>query len=442
MKRDLVEHLCCPACRADLTLSVEHEQAGGIETGSLDCDACRRTYPILRGVPRFVASDGYVRSFSYEWSRWNDVQLDVINGRMESEETFVEKTGFTPQDLRGKLVLDVGCGAGRFLDIVTRWGGRGVGIDYSFAVDAAQDTLGRRRNADVIQADVFALPFKDDVFDIIFSIGVLHHTKDTRSAFLRLPRHLKDGGQIAVWLYYYTDQLYNRASDFWRSIFSRVPTGIAYAWCWLLVVLFSRLYMSRLMQRAPFHHIQRLLPINKHPVFRWRVLDTFDWYTPRFQDKDCSPARVIGWCTEAGLRELELLDFPTSVRGRRDDARAFPVLQSALPKADATRFVVFGAGSAGLAAIRRLQAVGLSHRIVAVCDNDSQKLGKTFESHRVQRFDRFERNSYDFVIVASLPGKADISRQLCAAGLVPKRDFGTVEFVTDTALPLVRAAAA
>ncbi len=198
MKRDLVEHLCCPACRADLTLSVEAEQAGGVESGSLGCDSCRRSYPIVRGVPRFVESDGYVKSFSYEWNRWNDVQLDVVNGRAESEETFIEKTGLRPEDVRGKLVLDVGCGAGRFADVVNRWGGRVVGIDYSFAVEAAQHTLGRQRHVDVVQADVFALPFKDDVFDVIFSIGVLHHTKDTRQAFLQLPRHLKDGGAIAV----------------------------------------------------------------------------------------------------------------------------------------------------------------------------------------------------------------------------------------------------
>ena len=95
MKRDLVEHLCCPACRADLTLSVEAEQAGGVESGSLGCNSCRRSYPIVRGVPRFVESDGYVKSFSYEWNRWNDVQLDVVNGRAESEETFIEKTGLT-----------------------------------------------------------------------------------------------------------------------------------------------------------------------------------------------------------------------------------------------------------------------------------------------------------------------------------------------------------
>ncbi len=442
MKKDLVEHLCCPTCRADLALEVETEQAGGVETGSLGCDSCGRSYPILRGVPRFVQSDGYVKSFSYEWNRWNDVQLDIVNGRAESEDTFIEKTGLRPKDVRDKLVLDVGCGAGRFLDVVTRWGGRVIGIDYSFAVEAAQMTLGRQRDVDIIQADVFALPLKDDLFDVIFSIGVLHHTKNTRDAFLKLPRHLKDGGTIAVWLYYYTDQLYNLATDYWRSIFCRVPTRIAYAWSWLLVVLFSRLYKSRLMRRAPFWHVPRVLPVNTHPDFCWRVLDTFDWYTPRFQDKGCSPARVIRWFSEAGLRGLELLDFPTSVRGRRNDAQTLPVLQSVLPAADTTRFVVFGAGAAGLATIRQLQSLDLADRVVAVCDNSPAKLGTVFADHTVQRFDHLDRGDYDFVIVASLPGRAAISEQLLAAGLVAKRDFGTLEFVTNTALPLIRATAA
>ncbi|HMF61124.1 MAG TPA: methyltransferase domain-containing protein, partial [Vicinamibacterales bacterium] len=184
MKRDLLQWICCPACRNDFALEVSSGDATAVAEGTLTCTACEASYPILRGVPRFVGNDGYVGTFSYEWNKWSRVQFDPANGGRESEDTFTEKTGFTPDDLRGKLVLDVGCGAGRFLEIASRWGARTIGVDFSFAVEASQANLGDRPNVDVIQADVFHLPFRDDIFDRIFSIGVLHHTRDTREAFL------------------------------------------------------------------------------------------------------------------------------------------------------------------------------------------------------------------------------------------------------------------
>lgn len=442
MTPDLVRLLCCPDCADDLTLAAAGTVDGRVEEGALVCRGCAASYPIVRGVPRFVDSDGYVGSFSYEWNRFNQVQLDTANGRTESEDTFIEKTGLHPEDLRGKVVLDVGCGAGRFLDIASRWGAKVVGIDFSYAVEASQNNLRSRPNVNVIQADVFRLPFKPAVFDVIFSIGVLHHTRDTRAAFLRLPPLMKNGGTLAVWLYYYTDPVYRAASDFWRAIFSRVPHRLAYAWCWLLVRLLAPLYTSALMKRAPFWHLPRLVPVNTHPDFQWRVLDTFDWWTPRYQDKDCSPARVLGWCHEAGLRDMEVLDYPTSVRARRDDAQHMPILHDTLPQVADARFVIFGAGAGGDHAIRTLMAAGRSRQIVAVCDNSPAKLGTTLRGHTICAFDTLARETYDFVIIASLPGRAAITRQLQGAGLVDRRHFGTVEYVVDTVLPVTELLAA
>lgn len=439
MKTDLLQWICCPACKHDLTLEVSVGDVATVTEGALQCAPCGRRYPIVRGVPRFVAHDGYVGSFSYEWNKWSRVQFDPANGRTESEDTFTEKTGFTPGDLEGRLVLDVGCGAGRFLEIASRWGGRAIGVDFSFAVEASQANLGHRPNVDVIQADVFHLPFKDDVFDVIFSIGVLHHTRDTREAFLSLPRHLKNGGEIAVWLYYYTDQLYNRASDFWRRVVRGWPNGAIYAFCWTLCLLCSRLYMQPFMSRRPWGHLRRVLPVNTHPDWHWRVLDTFDWYSPMYQDKDCSPERVVSWCREGRLRDVEILSFPTSVRARKDVSEQLPLVK-ALPDLASRRLVVFGAGAAGALAFEELRRLGFAGQVVAVCDNDPAKAGTTFEGHRVQAFRDLARDGYDHVVIASQYGLTAISAQLRESGLVDKRDFFSVGFLENLG-PLLRLAA-
>jgi SAM-dependent methyltransferase/uncharacterized protein YbaR (Trm112 family) len=422
MKRDLTTVLCCPDCRSDLVLVDETPTQSEVESGSLGCRTCGVLYPIVRGVPRFVESDAYVGSFSYEWNRWNTVQLDSANGGHESEETFREKTGFTPSDLKGKLVLDVGCGAGRFLDVVSSWGATAIGVDLSFAADAAHRTLGARPGVSVVQADVNRLPFRPQTFDAIFSLGVLHHSRDTREAFLHLPPLLKDDGEIAVWLYYYTDQLYNLASDAWRLILRPLPTWAVYAWSWLLVTLFSDLWLKPVMSRRPWLHLRRLLPVNTHTDRQWRVLDTFDWYSPRYQDKACSPARVVSWCREAGVRDVRVLTFPTSIRGRRDPNGRLPLVRWDVPDVRESRVLLFGAGAAGEQMLHFLEMMAPG-RVVGVVDNDPSKAGLTLGRFQVQAFAAVPREAYDVVVIASLPGLQPISAQLTAAGLTANRDF-------------------
>jgi SAM-dependent methyltransferase len=422
MKRDLTTVLCCPDCSSDLVLVDETPTHPEVERGSLGCRTCGVLYPIVRGVPRFVASDAYVGSFSYEWNRWNTVQLDSANGGHESEDTFREKTGFTSAELKGKLVLDVGCGAGRFLDVVSQWGGTAIGVDLSFAVDAAHRTLGARPGVSVVQADVNRLPFRPQTFDAIFSLGVLHHSRDTREAFLHLPPLLKDDGEIAVWLYYYTDQLYNLASDAWRLLLRPLPTWAVYAWSWLLVTLFSDLWLKPVMSRRPWLHLRRLLPVNTHTDRQWRVLDTFDWYSPRYQDKACSPARVVSWCREGGVRDVRVLTFPTSIRGRRDPKGRFPLVRWDVPDVRECRVLLFGAGAAGEQMLHFLEMVAPG-RVVGVVDNDPAKAGLTLGRFQVQGFAAVPRDAYDVVVIASLPGLQPISAQLAAAGLTPNQDF-------------------
>ena len=422
MKRDLVKLLCCPDCKAELTLQDGTPELAAVETGGLVCAHCEVTFPIVRGVPRFVGTDQYVASFSYEWNRWNQVQLDIANGRRESEETFAEKTGFTPEELHDKLVLDVGCGAGRFLDVASRWGATVIGIDLSFAVEASQKNVGSRSNVSVVQADVFRLPFRDATFDAIFSIGVLHHSRDTREAFLQLPRLLKAGGDLAVWLYYYEDRLYNAASDFWRAILRPFPASVVYAWSWLIVTLFSGLWARPIMSRRPWGHLRRILPVNTHPDRHWRILDTFDWYSPRYQDKDCSPSRVLAWCREGGIRDVRLLDFPTSIRGRRDIAGVLPLVRWTIPDLREKRTLIFGAGAAGRQALELLRRFAPAS-VVGIVDNDPGKHGLVIAGYTVAPFAAVARETYDVVVIASLPGRHAIGAQLDAAGLVVDRDY-------------------
>src|SRR5581483_11988113 len=121
-------------------------------------------YPVVREIPRFVAGDFYTRSFSFEWNVHNTTQMDTHRTDGWSEQTLREKTGLTPEQVRGKLVLDAGTGVGRFAEILTRWGATVVGADLSFSVEAANGHFNDRRDIMLCQADIGALPFRPGTF--------------------------------------------------------------------------------------------------------------------------------------------------------------------------------------------------------------------------------------------------------------------------------------
>ena len=272
------------------------------------CTAAGVSYPVSGGVPRFVAQDGYVSNFSLEWTRHAKTQLDTATTH-ESEDTFRAKTGFAPEDLKKKTVLDAGCGMGRFADVAERWGARVVGVDLSFSVDAARRNLRGRENVAILQANLYDLPFAPESFDYVYSIGVLPFTPDPAKAFAAIARLVKPGGSLAVWVYE-RNPLF-RISDGYRRVTTKMPQPTLYNLCRVAGPLY---YVHKLPLVGRVSRVA--LPISMHPKWKWRVLDTFDWYSPVYQWKHTYP-EVARWFEQAGYDNLKLLDPPLSIRGRR-----------------------------------------------------------------------------------------------------------------------------
>ncbi len=292
--------LVCPYCSGSLDLKTDLTEGTEIKEGSLTCQKCSRKFPVTKFIPRFVESDKYVDIFGFEWNKFHDVQMDILNNTDESERTFKWKTGWAPEDIKGRLILDVGLGAGRFADIVSRWGGEVVGIDLSFAVDAAYKNIGQRSNVHIIQADLFYLPFKKGIFDSIYSIGVLHHTPDTEKAFKSIVQYIHNKGELVVFLYAYGH--YHYFSDIWRKFTVKLPIKIMY-YISSIAVPFYYAYKVPLFGKA----VQFFLPISNCKKWKGRWLDTFDWYSPKYQWKHTWP-EVYRWFEEEGFTDIKLLD--------------------------------------------------------------------------------------------------------------------------------------
>jgi SAM-dependent methyltransferase len=301
---DLSRLLGCTTCRSPLQL---HE-------GDYRCPGCGGTFPLVRGVLRFVDKQNYAENFGYQWQAFATAQLRP----QAAEREFQRRTGLRQEDLYGKIVLDVGCGMGRFADVATRWGATVIGIDLSAAAEVAARNLADRDFV-ALQADVFSLPFLPDSFDFIYSLGVLHHTPDCEAAFKGLIRYLKPGGTISIWLYSGYNNWY-RFSDFYRKFTWRIPAKQLHAF--FRIVVPALYWIDRGLRSIPLigpiiaSAVAHVLPVNRSPYPVLRILDTLDWYSPKYQSKH-TYEQVFRWFESCGLEQLTVGETPIAVKGSR-----------------------------------------------------------------------------------------------------------------------------
>lgn len=278
--------------------------ADGSQLTLADGEAAR----IVNHVPRFVPHDHYAGSFSFQWDAYQATQLDSAQNSTLTMDEVYDKASLTPELVKGKVLLDAGVGTGRHSEVFAQWGAEVVGIDLSTSVDVAYGNLRRFENAVVLQANIGNLPFKPNSFDIISSIGVLHHTPDTKEYTSKLVPLLKDGGMLTIWLY---SLKFSRRKR-WIPMTSTLPHDAFHDWCEWIV------QWQRDQPENPwFRAASTLMPFRSdHPTFERAVLAVFDGYTPVYHGVH-APDEVVQWFEEFGLTDIKLGATETSVSGRK-----------------------------------------------------------------------------------------------------------------------------
>jgi 2-polyprenyl-3-methyl-5-hydroxy-6-metoxy-1,4-benzoquinol methylase/uncharacterized protein YbaR (Trm112 family) len=289
MNRKLLEILVCPKCAGglDLTPSTTDE----VREGQLSCRDCTVRFPISNGIPRFVPVDNYAASFGYQWNRFRKEQLDSYNGTTLSVDRFWSETGWDREELKGKWVLDAGCGAGRFLEVASSTESEVVGIDISSAVDAAASSLERRENVHLIQASIYELPFRDETFDFVYSIGVIQHTPDPAASLQAVASKLKRGGKFSVTIYprkpwtklfskYWIRPITKRMKKerLLSMIEKAMPVMFRITDVLFRLPLVGRVFMFTIPVANYVHEKQ----LSRDQRYAWAILDTFDMLSPYY----------------------------------------------------------------------------------------------------------------------------------------------------------------
>ena len=317
MRPALLDILACPVCDPDQELTLQDgATARGDEVieGTLACAKCDRAWPVRDGIPRFVAAtDDYAGGFAFQWRIWRTVQIDRLNGHTLSEDRLLHDSDWSPDWIRGKLILDAGCGAGRFSDVLGKFGARVVAVDLSEAIDSCRETCGHHGAAvECVQASIYALPFRRHIFDGVHCAGVIQHTPDPRRTIESLPSFLRSGGRLAF--NFYEKSLSRRLQFIKYGLRLFTPhlkpatllrlTRILVAVNFPLTLALSRIRYVRYFIRFFPISATHLPQLTRDQQYRWTLLDTFDWYGPDFEL--CQDHREVAeWLKSAGLVELE-----------------------------------------------------------------------------------------------------------------------------------------
>mgnify|MGYP001439098841 CR=1 FL=1 len=258
------------------------------------------SYPIIKGIPRILGDfNNYSSAFGEQWIKWRKTQLDSYTNTTITSDRLYRCVGdnIINRFKNSKVplhVLEVGCGAGRFTEILLKFPSiRLTSIDLSSAVEANAKNFPQNSYHRIIQTDLLKLPFELMKFDIVICLGVIQHTPKPENSIKKLYEQVKPGGDLVIDHYTFDiSRITKITANILRPIIKRLSSKNRINIIEMLVNIFFPIH--RLIRKLPILQkiFSRISPIvtyfHVYPELsdnlqkEWSMLDTHDgltdWY--------------------------------------------------------------------------------------------------------------------------------------------------------------------
>ncbi len=325
MHKKFLKIFKCPYSNKNLLLDITKEKEDIILDGYLYTDDTKYKYPIINGIPRFVDSNNYSKSFGWQWKKWSKVQFEENNigkpMQNHTTEMFNAITEMNYSNLSNDYILEIGCGSGRFLDILKNKNCTIIGIDNSESIDVTYKNL---ENVDktkllLVQCDTYNLPFKDSSFNHIYSIGVLHHTPNPTKIINNIFKILKSKGSFSLTVYNKNSYYSLPNVNMWRKFFNFLHPFLGF-YPALIYSYFTVIFLRPITRLNKIFDILIRIPFPfcNEKDFKWSLLDTFDSVTPKYQNT-YETYEVYNWLKNNNFTNIVPTNWGScSFKGQKD----------------------------------------------------------------------------------------------------------------------------
>ena len=317
MYKEHLSYLVCPVCKSDLELIIKKECDWQVKEGVLRCKKCSKEYPIINSIARFVPQSNYADSFGYEWNMHKNTQYDDVSGINLSEKRFFEETRWEKIPKQDKVVLEAGCGGGRFTQHALRSAGENglvISFDYSNSVDASVLRNKPSKNLLVLQASLLELPIRENIVDRCFCFGVLQFTPSSKKSIQSLVNILKVGGEFVCDHFPITKNTPFNTRYWIRPITTKIPHKTLYSFgkkyidfMWPVFKFNRRVFSPKRANRINW---RLLIPdytsvgLSEEKLKEWAYLDFFNMLSPKY-DRPIRMKTLHRYLEEAGLKNVE-----------------------------------------------------------------------------------------------------------------------------------------
>jgi SAM-dependent methyltransferase len=250
-------------------------------------------WKIHLGIPRMVSPlSNYTDAFGLQWKTYRRTQLDSYTDTTMSRDRAWRCLGENCWQMLHRSeethVLEVGCGAGRFTEVLLSTDAFVTSVDLSSAVEANQENFPQDERHRIMQADVLCLPFGQGQYDIVFCLGVIQHTQRPEETIEKLYAQVKPNGWLVIDHYTYNLSEFTKTALLFRMLLRRLPPAEGLRWTERLVNVFFPLHQTvrkhRVMQAllsrlSPVLSYYHALPLSDELQREWSLLDTHDALT-------------------------------------------------------------------------------------------------------------------------------------------------------------------